>query len=163
MKDPTWTTTHMLYKYLWHVWMRVKKKKKKKNLLATMFEFNTTRIHPNFFLIFFKKRTPTCFLCSRHDNCISSAKSTHLSADHHVLLKSWWLWTYKNSAVKRASAKVVGNLLKNLVRGSKKINNIVSLGISRYKLYVLFRRKFPLYNDFKLTQNKGYGDAHKFF
>jgi len=53
------------------------------------------------------------------------------------VLKSWWSWTYQNSAVKRASARAIPGWLTSweVWFGEPKADNIVSLGVGRYKWY----------------------------
>jgi len=50
------------------------------------------------------------------------------------ILKSWWSWTYQNSAVKRASARVIPRWVISweVWFGKPKADNIVSLGVGRY-------------------------------
>jgi hypothetical protein len=53
------------------------------------------------------------------------------------VLKSWWSWTYQNSAVKRASARAIPWWVTSweVWFGEPKADNIVSLGVGRYKWY----------------------------
>jgi hypothetical protein len=53
------------------------------------------------------------------------------------VLKPWWSWTYQNSAVKRASARAIPGWVTSweVWYGEPKADNIVSLGVGRYKWY----------------------------
>jgi hypothetical protein len=53
------------------------------------------------------------------------------------ILKLWWSWTYQNSAVKRTSARAILGWVTSweVWFGEPKADNIVSLGVSRYKWY----------------------------
>jgi hypothetical protein len=53
------------------------------------------------------------------------------------VLKSWWRWTYQNFAVKRVSARAIPGWVTSweIWFGEPKANNIVSLGVDRYKWY----------------------------
>jgi hypothetical protein len=53
------------------------------------------------------------------------------------VLKLWWLWTYQNSAVKRTSARAISGWVTSweVWFGEPKADNIVSLGVGRYKMY----------------------------
>jgi len=53
------------------------------------------------------------------------------------VLKPWWSWTYQNSVVKRASARAIPGWVTSweVWYGELKADNIVSLGVGRYKWY----------------------------
>jgi hypothetical protein len=53
------------------------------------------------------------------------------------VLKPWWLWTYQNSAGKRASAIAIPGWVISweVWFGEPKADNIVSLGVGHYKWY----------------------------
>jgi hypothetical protein len=53
------------------------------------------------------------------------------------VLKPWWQWTYQNSAVKRAAARAIPGWVTSweVWYGEPKADNIVSLGVGRYKWY----------------------------
>jgi hypothetical protein len=53
------------------------------------------------------------------------------------VLKPWWSWTYQNSAVKRASSRAILGWVTSLEvwYEEPKADNIMSLGLSRYKWY----------------------------
>jgi hypothetical protein len=52
------------------------------------------------------------------------------------VLKSWWSWTYQNSAVKRASARAIVGWVTSweVWFGELKADNIVSLEVGRYNI-----------------------------
>jgi hypothetical protein len=53
------------------------------------------------------------------------------------VLKPWWLWTYQNSTVKRASTRAIPGWVTSweVWYGEPKADNIVSLGVDRYNNY----------------------------
>jgi hypothetical protein len=53
------------------------------------------------------------------------------------VLKPWWQWTNQNSAVKRAAARAIPGWVTSweIWYGEPKADNIVSLGVGRYKWY----------------------------
>jgi hypothetical protein len=53
------------------------------------------------------------------------------------VLKPWWQWTYQNFAVKRAPARAIPGWVTSweVWYGEPKADNIVSLGVGRYKWY----------------------------
>jgi hypothetical protein len=52
------------------------------------------------------------------------------------VLKTWWQWTYQNSAVKRVSARAIPGWVTSwkVWYGEPKADSIVSLGVDRYKM-----------------------------
>jgi hypothetical protein len=52
------------------------------------------------------------------------------------VLKLWWLWTYQSFAVERTSARAIPGWVTSweVWFGKPKADNIVSLGVSRYKI-----------------------------
>jgi hypothetical protein len=74
------------------------------------------------------------------------------------VLKSWWQWTYQNSAVKRAAARAIPEWVTSweVWYGEPKADNIVSLGVGRYKVHSSEWRGYTVRTPFSVWQALGF-------
>jgi hypothetical protein len=77
------------------------------------------------------------------------------------ILKLWWPWTYQNSVVKSASARVVQDGWPSGKSGSgePKADNIVSLRVNRYKWY---QSHFPVWDGGNVHKSMRVASGHSF-